>query len=308
MSEGPKVVELCRSIKVITLSTDESDALANWRYGARKLGYDVTVLGVGEKWGGWAWRTSKYIEAVEKLPRGTFVLIIDGNDILFVRGPASLLRAFRSIDRPLVFGGEATCCVGKFAATQMNGERGRAMATINSREPLNRWKFPNAGCIMGRRDTVLAALMAVKDEPDDQAGHLGRYLDDPNCLSLDWKHAIVGNVNRPSPMYCVDCSAIADNMNAFELQFWERVTVKDLIAEGRETADALKDTVGPVLYRNKETGGLPCVLHFPGGNMQAYNTFGASVYGSSFRPIREGAPPSVGKSALLGIADLWRRT
>ena len=327
-------------LKVITLSTDSGPALDNWLYGTQRLGYDVTVLGVGEKWVNWAWRTKKYEEVVRGLPESTpeqttLVLIVDGNDILFVRGPKSLYRAYKMVckssinintntssskksdnkkdtndkrEELLIFGGEPTCCVGKFSAIRINGERQRAMTVIDSRKPKNRWKFPNAGCIMGTRETVLRALTGIRDEPDDQAGHLEKYLEDPKYLNIDWNHNIVGNINRPSLFYCVDCG-ISDDKDIFELQFWEKVDVnklkEDLIKNAKD-ATLYSDCIGDILYRNKTTGGIPCILHFPGKNIRSYNLLGAMLYGTKFRPIQLDTPPSVGKAALFSIAKWWK--
>jgi hypothetical protein len=306
-----QVIERSKTIKVITLSTDEGPALDNWILGAKKLGYDYTILGRGEKWGGWSWRTQKYIEAIKKIPNNCIVLIVDGNDILFTRGPASLYRAYKSAGSPaIIFGGEPTCCVGKFSAHQMNGERNRAISTIDNRGPKNRWKFPNAGCIMGRKDAVLEALETVKDEPDDQAGHLEQYLDDESYLNIDWEHRIVGNVNKPGTFYCVDTS-VAEDKNTVELQtYWEKVSIVELIENAKQNGidtSQYKDSVSNVLYRNKDTGGVPCILHFAGKNMQGYNVVGATLYGSVFRPVSADEPISVGKSALLSVADLWKK-
>jgi len=305
-----QVIERAKTIKVVTLSTDEGSALDNWIFGAKKLGYDYTILGRGEKWGGWSWRTKKYIDAVKLLPHNSIVLIVDGNDILFARGPASLYRAYKAAGSPsLLFGGEATCCVGKFSAQKLNGERNRAITTIDHRGPHNRWKFPNAGCIMGQRNAVLAALELVKDEPDDQAGHLERYLNDEKYLHIDWDHRVVGNINKPGTLYCVDTSVVEDK-NTVELQtYWERVSTNELIEEAKKTNTdpaQYRDSVSSVLYRNKETNGIPCILHFAGKNMQGYNVVGATLYGSSFRPVSADEPVSVGKSALLSVAGLWK--
>jgi hypothetical protein len=305
----PRVVERARSVRVITLCTDEGPALLNWKYGAQRLGYDVTVLGVGERWGGWPWRTRRYIEAVQALKPGTLVVLVDGNDILFVRGPSSLYRAYRSIGKSLVFGAEPTCCTGSFAMDKLNGKRQIAMSTVDSRHPENRWKFPNAGCIVGTREAVLDALERVKDETDDQAGHLARYLQDPDYLQLDWEHLIVGNVNRPGMLYCVD-TKVTDDADSVEMQFWERVRVGGLVEEkvaAEEDASVYNDSVGPYLYRNRTTGGVPCILHFPGKNIRGYNLMGASVYGLAFRPLSGERVPSVGKAALLGIAEFWKQ-
>lgn len=293
MEERYPVVDMrLPPIFVVTLSTDDSVALENWIYGVKKLGYNYTVLGLGEKWGGWPWRTKKYIEHIQTLPKESIVVVVDGNDILFVRGPRSLYRAFRKINKPLIFGGEPTCCTGQYTYTPFNGKHEEAKNGIDSMNPINRWKFPNAGCIIGYRDNVLSALDKVKTSKDDQAGHLEQYLADANYLTIDWNHDIVGNVNKPSYRYCVDCS-VADNKDRHELQYWEKI-----LAEG--------DVISPNSYRNTESKGTPCIFHFPGKNVNGYNIMGAEMYGESFRPISRYIAPSIGKSALFSIATLWK--
>ena len=303
------VVEPHKLIHVVTLSTDSGNATMNWVHGAKKLGYNFTLLGQGQKWGGWSWRTKQYIAAIEKLPTNTLVLVVDTNDVLLCRGPRSLYRAYKAAGNPLLmFGGEPTCCVGKFEATKMNGERHRAINTIDARLPMNRWKFPNAGCIMGARDTVLNALRRVQEEPDDQAGHLEHYLKDERYLEIDWQHRIVGNVNRPGMLFCVTTS-MADDADSVEMGYWDKASVTNLATEATEQGEdptVYNDSIGGVLYRNRVTGGIPCVLHFPGKNIYTYNLMGAMVYGVAFRPVQNEVPNSVGKSALIGIASLWK--
>lgn len=303
------VVEPHKLIHVLTLSTDNGNATSNWVYGARKLGYTYTLLGQGQKWGGWSWRTKQYIEAVKTLGDNAIVLILDTNDVLLCRGPKSLYRAYKACGNPLlIFGGEPTCCVGKFEATKMNGERQRAINTIDTRTPQNRWKFPNAGCIMGTKQAVLNALIKVQNEPDDQAGHLEQYLQDEQYLKIDWQHKIVGNVNKPGKLFCVTTSML-DDADSVEMGYWDKVSVHNLVKEakdGGEDPTIYSDTIGGILYRNKVTGGVPCVLHFPGKNISTYNVMGASVYGIAFRPIANETQSSVGKSALINIASLWK--
>jgi hypothetical protein len=282
------------AIKVITLSTSNGSALQNWIYGTQKLGYDTTILGLGEKWGGWPWRTKKYIKAISELDPGTLVVLVDGNDILFVRGPDALWEGFKRIDHPVVFGGESSCCVGKFSAYKFNGKRNKAIETIDSRLPCNRYKHPNVGVTVAFKEDLLSRLDAIKDEPDDQAGHLEKYLENPNYAKIDWHHSIVGNINKVSFGFHVDSSE--DD----ELAFWNSIKTKDL-----PNQHEYKDSLGSLLYQNKETKGVPCILHFPGGNIAGYNKVGAEIYGSAFRPILPLQAQPVGKTALLSIANWW---
>lgn len=289
-------------IHLVTLSTDQNNALENWKYGASILGYKYTVLGLGMKWGGWSFRTKEYIKFIKTLPDNSLVILVDGNDILFVRGPEEVWKSFKKIGKPLIFGGEVSCCTGKYANPLAGGEKNKrkqAVEEIQRRKPPTRYCFPNAGCIVGWKDSVLNALETVKDEDDDQAGHLEQYLKDPEYLTIDWGHSIVGNVNKVGVLWCVDCN-ILDDLPTKELTYWEKKDAKEAIK-----GDKLIKTYN--VYQNKITGGIPCILHFAGKNVYGYNHMGAYLYGAAFRPIEMPAAQSIGKTALMGISGLWKK-
>ena len=287
-------------IHVVTLSTDKNSALENWEYSAKSLGYTYKILGLGMKWGGWSFRTKQYIIYIKTLPDDALILVVDGNDILFVRGPDALWEGFKRINQPLIFGGEVSCCTGKYAHSLSNpknpiGNRKKAIEEIQRRLPPTRYCFPNAGCILGWKENVLNALETVKEENDDQAGHLEQYLKNPNYLSIDWGHDIVGNVNKVGVLWCVDCSFL-DDLETHELKYYDKVdNQKDKIV------------ITNCMYQNNITRGIPCILHFAGKNMHGYNVMGAHLYGSKFKPVHMSYnTDTIGKNALLGIASAWK--
>ena len=282
-------------LHVITLSTDSKGPVENWEYTAKKHGYNYTILGRGEKWGGWPWRTSQYIEAVRRLEDDAIVMLCDGNDLFFVREPDVLMNAYRSYDTDLLFGGEPTCCTGKFGATSgLVGlyNRDIAIRKINDRNPPTRWCFPNAGCILGSKKRVLAALEDVRNEKDDQAGYLAKYLENPSYLTIDYHSRMVGNINAFASLYCVDCGLL-DDRQKYESQFWRPVNNLNLSDH--------------TLYENMHTGELPAVLHFPGKNTLMYNYIGFHMFPGSFVVTKPKSKSPLHSTKLLSsIADLWK--
>jgi hypothetical protein len=284
-------------LKLVTLSTNEGPGLSDWLLGAEMLGYDFEVLGRGEKWGGWPWRTKKYIEYVSTLPSETIVCLIDGNDILFQRGPHSLIEVYLGAGKGVIFGGEPSCCTGKYKYTplSMTGARDTAINTLKARKPPTRWYFPNAGCIMGTRNEVLRVLNRVKGETDDQAGHLDAYLKDESYLSVDYHHGIVGGVNTVSWAYNTEV-ALPLASSSSETPYWELVNAEDI-----------PDAVSPAIFRNRITRGIPCILHFAGGNTQGMDSMGVQLFGKRYKRVTKPIPPPVGRStALFSIAKLWK--
>lgn len=285
-------------LHIVTLSTDNTGPIENWEYTARLHGYNYTILGRGEKWGGWSWRTSKYIEKVKELPYNSLVVLCDGNDIFFAREPEILISAYRSYNTDLLFGGEPTCCTGKYGATSgLIGmhNRDNAIRDIYSRKPPTRWCFPNAGCIMGTKKRILQVLKDVQYQPDDQAGYLEKYLSDASYLTIDYYSRMVGNVNAFSHLYCVDCG-LFDSPQKYEKQFWRQVNDRSLSSH--------------MLYRNVQTGEIPAILHFPGKNILLYNYFGYHMYPDNFITSKAKekmlSPVSQSTKILSSIAQLWR--
>ena len=95
---------------LVTLTTRSDYTALNWKNTAAQCGYNnVTILGLEQRWQGWAWRAQQYKEYVDTLPKKDLVLLTDCNDIFFARGPQSVINAynyyFQSSPRGVLFGG-----------------------------------------------------------------------------------------------------------------------------------------------------------------------------------------------------------
>lgn len=51
----------------------------------RKFGYDLHVLGEGEKWGGWAWRARKYRSFAASQDPKEWIFVVDAYDVVMLR-------------------------------------------------------------------------------------------------------------------------------------------------------------------------------------------------------------------------------
>src|SRR5260221_5284214 len=289
-------------IHVFTVNTDTGAALDNWLMSAQILGYKATVLGLGKKWGGWAWRARLYHKTLvddSSINPDGLVVLCDGNDLFFQRPPQDLYKAYLSYEKPIIFGGEPTCCTGHFSNVSFRSSRDTAMNIIESRHPLARYKFPNAGFIMGPKGKILLLLQTAFQCEDDQASYLEQYLKDPNFLAVDYYQRLVGNVNAFSLRFCVDCS-LGDDKYRSEAQYWQYQP------SGR-------DGYPKIVYQSKISAEVPCVLHFPGKNIVLYNEFGNYMYGIGlFKQLKvptEGIGNSSGylkANALLGMTKWWK--
>ena len=79
-------------MRAFTVATHHEGFLHSLQESARKYGYDLSVLGLNEKWKGFVWRWQVLQEALEDLPDDELVLVLDGYDTV-ITAPAACLEA-----------------------------------------------------------------------------------------------------------------------------------------------------------------------------------------------------------------------
>lgn len=295
-------------LKIVTLQTDRNEALDNWIYTAKSNQYDYAILGLDEEWKGWSWRTKQYLKYIQSLSRDATVCITDCNDILFVKLASELWLAwnwYREQGKEIVFGGESTCCTGDYRyyinPTGNNAMVSKVKAHGNNGDVKNqnRWMFPNAGCVIGTRDKIIEALTLAKDANDDQARYLEMYSENPKWLTIDHEHKIVGNLNALNYMYQADTYLPQDYYNS-ELKYWDIVEQYPHLTRG----DLTMVNPPPTFYqlKNKQTGGTPCIAHFPGKNYVLYNHIGKELFKGNFKVL----PFEDKRTSLWSIANIWK--
>jgi len=113
--------------------------------------------------------------------------------------------------------------------------------------------------IRGFRTPLLNVLCANLDQEDDQYGHLMNWLAHPEVFKLDTNCQLVANVVYNFPM------GDYDDDERIESDFFDFIKTKRGLR-----------------VRQIETNALPCCMHFPGGNSEAYNYFGQALLGDDF--------------------------
>lgn len=253
-------------LKIITVCTDESnEQLNNWENSVINHNYDYEILGLGEKWGGWTWRTKKYIEELEKASHYVYCLT-DATDLFFVDGPDKLLDCFLSYDTNILIGGENTCCTGEAKLNPI--KKYDILEKMSRLETRSRYKYPNGGFVMGYREDLLKLLYKNKDYFDDQEGYLMMWIKDQNEFTIDIDVRCVGNI-------VMDYKFFSEEKERDESKSWTMIDGKLV---------------------NLFTKTAPPVLHFPGGNIGLYNEIGYQLFGSSFYPAKQSVFTSIKKS------------
>jgi len=81
---------------------------------------------------------------------------------------------------------------------------------------------------------------------------------------------------------------------------WNFISVKDYDEMQRVTR--VRKPVNRFLLQNNQTGGIPCVVHFPGKNFVLYNYVGDQLYSKRFKPLEF----KDSMTTLWTVSKLWK--
>ena len=242
-----------KDLLVIGVCTNPSDQMKNWEHSLTINGYDYEIIGLGEKWGGWPWRTEQYIRKLKTLDPDIIVILSDVTDVLFIQRKDVFLSKFLSHDRnKVVIGAEPACCTGEFSKNREYAN------TEAKRKTSHRYRFPNGGVLFGRSSVLLNFLESNKSEEDDQAGYLKKWINGDNSFLLDTNQKFIANIPLMNKWV-----RVSDDSDMDEMNYWE-----------------IKDNT----LMNNHSKETPVIVHFPGKNWKDYNIVGKK-YLSEFRNI-----------------------
>jgi hypothetical protein len=257
------IIDPVFEVVVLSVCTDKTPGLVNLIVTLERLGYTYKIIGLGEKWEGWIWRTKRYIQELEKIKDEKIVILCDGSDVIFTEPPSETIKRFREMDVPVLMGAERNTSTGKFKYDFIL--RRKIWEEYKRREPISGYRFPNAGVIIGYKTPLLSLLEQNKEAVDDQAGFILMGFEHENWFKLDTNTYIVGNVVQGMPMF-------ESEIEIDEKTVW---TIEEPIR-------------GKFRLLNKQTHNRPCILHFAGGNWGMYNEIGKVFIGQIHQHVNIG--------------------
>jgi len=290
--EGPDttyIVHPTENVRILAVCTDgRHPGLLNYKIALERLGYRYTILGVGQKWGGWIWRTKQYLEELEKMSDDQLIVLSDATDVLFIEPPALLVKKFLEMKSCIVIGAERGLTTGKYKYDL--SARRLMRESYKLREPDRSYRFPNGGLIMGYRIPLIRLLYANRESEDDQAGLVELYNEDQSWFTLDTNCKLFGNLVQRAPFFDED-------LEVAEASWWSIVWDVTNI----NTSTTNNTTNKKLRLVNIETGGNPSVLHFAGGNWTWYNKLGPLIIG----PIHQAIYPSGTEAVKQVVKQPW---
>jgi hypothetical protein len=98
---------MSNKLTVLTVATGDEGYLSILKKQFQDDNVNYKIIGYGEKWGGWTWRTDKILEYIRKNHHpDDIIMVVDGYDVLYVGNEKDIMKKYRSFNTDLVFGVE----------------------------------------------------------------------------------------------------------------------------------------------------------------------------------------------------------
>jgi len=251
------------NLEVFTVVSKEihQDAVKCFTESCSILGYKFKLLARDQKFGGWSWRTQRYLEAI-KQSKAKVVIICDSTDLFFIGPATEMYRKYKNDGREVIItaescfayahSGRATQEVSKSFFDNLNNK-------IESR-------YPNGGFLIGKREELERILENNIRSPDDQAGYYDMIREGEKKLHLD---------------YTCKFSACIPSTGFNTPPLGKRWDMSD------------------TRIKCKESGEYPCALHFPGRNFKDMGIIFQKCFGVNSEEIPWDNDPSPFAVSLL---------
>jgi hypothetical protein len=85
-------------LHIVTVATDSKYYLPHLEKTCKDIGgVELTVIGLGEKWGGYIWKFQKMLDFLRKVPREDVVCFVDGYDVICNRDLSDIIPKFLKV-------------------------------------------------------------------------------------------------------------------------------------------------------------------------------------------------------------------
>lgn len=249
-------------MRLVTVATHDNVYLQNWLTSARRAGHKgMVVLGLGEEWGGWAWRAKTLSDFFSSADATELFVCLDAYDVFVLGSPSDFEKAFSSkCDKELKVGVEKQCFTVapcKFAF-EFNGIQ----------------TFPNGGCVSGSAAALASLYQKLQHYEDDQIGVADLLSKQEVEICPDGEHNVVYNLN-----HMINHQRGDTHYAFFVLDWiWNLILAPWYVNEDRVKVD----NSNRLHVRHSVTGDwvTPAALHMPGssGDFNArYNYFASKL-------------------------------
>lgn len=155
------------SIVVLTYATHDQGYFKTLKESCTRFGYDLRVLGFGEKWKGYGKKFIAVIEALQSLPPDQLVMFVDAFDV-FMCGPASdAIEGYKQAGSPPMLVGASRCFTGaEDIHRQVFNDNLNSISCPDS--PYNILCSGTYMCTAENGYELLSSLLPIQESADDQ--------------------------------------------------------------------------------------------------------------------------------------------
>ena len=210
------------ALHIVTVATEEKFYFPYLKDTCAKQGVNLTVLGFGEKWGGYAWKFKKVIDFLASIPPNDIVCFVDGYDVICVRNlgqlPSEFMRIKERENCKIIIAEDGQVYGGVFNFIA-DGYYGRCND-----------QFINSGTYIGFASDVLEILKDARhkfpDETDDQKlitdycslKHDNFYIDAKReiffAIVTSFREVCIPENTNPFFVHAAGCAFLTNILNA----------------------------------------------------------------------------------------------
>jgi hypothetical protein len=202
---------------LITYATHDSGYFKALKISAQRNGYELVILGYGDKWEGFTKRflTMKdFIKEVDATDENKICCFIDAFDIIMLGPSTELESKYKQMNTNKVV----------FSASNDNFMNKLIFGDLHEKDKDEYYNKINAGCYIGYAKSLLILFenlcdrMTCKPTANDQALINKYYLQNDKLLMLDTKSELFYNVEQDTTIIQSYTNIIFDIQNPAELQ------------------------------------------------------------------------------------------
>jgi hypothetical protein len=156
-------------LTVITVATHDKGYLPVLKSQLKQNGINFKIIGYGDKWKGWKWRTDQILKYLKTHNPTDVIMVIDGYDVIVPGNKGQIMKKYRSFNTDVVFGIEMTDSL-----EPSYGIDYIYFPIIKSSFDINSQYMMNGGSFMGTAKSLIKIYERIKkyykntDTTDDQ--------------------------------------------------------------------------------------------------------------------------------------------
>ena len=256
-------------MKTVTVATDCIQALENWEYSVKENKHDYKILGIGQKWRGWSWRSMLLSDYFSELKSDTLICITDAYDALILDTPDKFIDLYNKTGSELIIGVEH---ISDESENYILESIGLKKPPSSAGEVVPGY-YINGGGILGKAGVLSKAYKFIANYNDDQIGWK-KFLEKNKDITVhyDVKCNFILNL-VPIPQH-------ANTTFKIGLEFLKYSLKPSLVYDKIEIS-------GGKIYHIKNKS-YPLIIHLPGCNYDKnarYNEIIKKLYNDDYRLV-----------------------